>query len=383
MKQQMICTTIVCIILLLCPATRAQDQASLPPETVKRIEAVIEAEQAKLKIPGLSVAIAVGNQPRYARGFGMADLENSVPAKATTRYRTASIAKAMTATAVMQLVEQGKIDLDAPVQKYCAAFPDKGATLTVRHLLAHQSGIRHYKHRNEAAGTEHYTSIAESLKVFKDDALLFEPGAKYSYTTYGYVVLGCAIEGASGLGYDDYMQKHIFQRAGMEHTRTDNHFLVIPERARGYMKLEISTLSLVPDDVKRQVKGTNILNANLHDTSGKIPGGGFLSSAIDLVRFGVAVNTGKLVRLATLEQMWIEQRAKDGKETGYGYGWNVFKFGEQRVILHGGNQAGARSELRILPDKGIVIAVLTNLSDAPLQEMMKGITDALVAAGGK
>src|SRR5262249_32391362 len=151
-----------------------------------------------------------------------ADVENSVPAKEITAFRTGSIAKAMTAMAVMQLVEQGKIDLDAPIQKYCPAFPEKNSPLTVRHLLSHQNGIRHYKNRLEAASPEHYSSIVDSLKIFKDEPLLFEPGTKYSYTTYGYSVLGCAIEGATGMKYEEYMAKNIFQPAGMERTRVDD-----------------------------------------------------------------------------------------------------------------------------------------------------------------
>jgi CubicO group peptidase (beta-lactamase class C family) len=109
-----------------------------------------------LNIPGLSVAIAVGNQVVYSNGFGMADLENSIPAKATTVYRTASIAKPMTAVAVMRLAEQGKLDLDAPIQKYCRAFPEKNYPVTARQLLGHLAGVRHYKARGESAGTEHF-----------------------------------------------------------------------------------------------------------------------------------------------------------------------------------------------------------------------------------
>ena len=162
---------------------KAQNTASLPPETVKKIETIIEGEKARLAIPGLSLAIAVDNQLRYAKGFGMADLENEVPAKATTVYRTASVAKSLTATAVMQLIEQGKIDPDAPIQKYCAAFPEKKWPITTRHLLAHQSGIRHYKTRPEGWSPEHYSSITDSLRIFKDEPLLFEPGTEYRYTT--------------------------------------------------------------------------------------------------------------------------------------------------------------------------------------------------------
>jgi CubicO group peptidase (beta-lactamase class C family) len=359
-------------------ATRAQDGSSLSAETVKRIEAIIESEKAKLGIPGLSVAIAVDNKIQYAKGFGWADVENSVPVKPATAFRTASIAKALTATAVMQLVEQGKIELDAPIQKYCAAFPEKSQPITVRHLLTHQSGIRHYKNRLEAATPEHYASVSDSLKAFKDEPLLFEPGARFSYTTYGYSVLGCVIEGASGMSYEAYMAKNIFQPSGMERTRIDDVFAVIRDRARGYIKIDVSSLLMLSEGARKQVKAGEVINAPLHDTSVKIPGGGLLSTATDLAKFAIAVNTGKLVKRATLEQMWTEQKAKDGKATSYGFGWEVFQAGEQKVVLHGGNQAGARSQLGLMPAKGFVIVVMTNLSDANLAALTDGIRDAVL-----
>ncbi len=372
-------------LLMLCAAStlKAQEATSLSAETIKKIEAVIESEKAKLGIPGLSVAVAVDNKIQYGKGFGWADIENAVPVKTSTAFRTASIAKALTATAVMQLVEQGKIELDGPIQKYCAAFPEKDQPITVRHLLTHQSGIRHYKSRVEAASTDHYASIADSLKVFKDEPLLFEPGAKFSYTTYGYSVLGCAIEGASGMKYEAYLAKQVFQPSGMERTRVDDVFAVIPDRARGYLKLDISSMLMLSEGARKQVKAGDVINAPLHDTSVKIPGGGLLSTAVDLAKFAIALNTGKLVKRATLDQMWTEQKAKDGKATSYGLGWEVFQVGDQKIVLHGGNQAGARSQLGLMPAKGFVIVVMTNLSDANLGAMIDGIRDAVLGATGK
>ncbi|HEY7546814.1 MAG TPA: serine hydrolase domain-containing protein, partial [Blastocatellia bacterium] len=332
------------IFLLLLSVATAQQKAELPLETIKKIEAVIESEKARLKIPGLSVAIAVENQLRYAKGFGMADVENSVPAKAETAYRTASIAKPMTATAVMQLVEQGKIDLNAPIQKYCPAFPEKQWPVTARLLLSHQSGIRHYKLPGESRGARHFKGVEDSLSIFKDDALLFEPGAKFSYTTYGYSVLGCAIEGASGQFYDVYMRDHIFKPAGMERTRLDDQRAIITDRARGY----------------ESFSGL-IVNAWLHDTSMKIPGGGLVSTPVDLVRFALAVQSGKIVKRETLQQMWTASKTKDGQETVYGLGWEVRQRAGMKLYAHGGNQSGASSLLYVLPEKGIVIAIMTNL----------------------
>ncbi|MEW6207058.1 MAG: serine hydrolase domain-containing protein [Acidobacteriota bacterium] len=354
----------ICLIFLsLLSAAPAQQKTELPVETIKKIEAVIESEKARLKIPGLSVAIAVDNQLRYAKGFGLADIENSIPAKAETVYRTASIAKPMTATAVMQLVEQGKIDLDSPIQKYCRAFPEKQWPVTARLILSHQSGIRHYKLPGESRGARHYKGVEDSLSLFKDDALLFEPGAKFSYTTYGYSVLGCAIEGASGLSYDVYMRDHLFKPAGMERTRIDDQRAIIADRSRGYESLM-----------------GQIVNAWLHDTSMKIPGGGLVSTPADLVRFAIAVQSGKIVKRETLQQMWTANKTKDGQETVYGFGWGVRKIGSLKLYAHGGNQSGASSLLYVLPEKGIVIAIMTNLQDIRLDEMMNGIGKILTGA---
>lgn len=367
--------------LLLCVAgVSAQQSASLAPETIKQIEAVITSEQAKAKIPGLSVAIAAGGQVRFAKGFGFADLENNVAAKATTLFRTGSIAKPLTATAVMQLVEQGKLDLDAPIQKYCRAFPEKPWPVTARQLLGHLGGVRHYKGgRKESYGTELFASITDSLRIFKDEPLLHEPGTKFEYTTYGYSVLGCAIEGASSKSYRDYMQEHVFKPAGLTLTRLDDQHLIIPDRARGYQQANVAMYPPLPPALKDQVPTGTIVNAALHDTSMKVPGGGLLSTAEELARFVLVLNSGKLVKPGTVEQMWTSQKTKDGKETGYGMGWQVSNNNGKKLVLHGGNQAGASSYLSFSPERGIAIVVMTNLQDAQLDGIVRGIAQIMLA----
>ena len=232
---------------------------------LEKIETEIATWMAKHKAPALSVAVVAGGQMRWSKGYGLADVENSVPAKADTVYRLASIAKSITATAVMQLVEQGKIDLDAPVQKYCAAFPEKQYPITARQLLTHTTGIRHNK-LDEIFTARHFNSIGDALTTFKDDPLLHEPEMKYSYSTPGYTLLGCAIEGASGASYLDYVRENIFKPSGMTRTQVDDVFSIIPHRARGYRKTSTGDAE----------------NAPLHDTSIKIPGGGLVSTAEDL-----------------------------------------------------------------------------------------------------
>lgn len=373
MKRYRRCFLILVLVLFPVISLAGLQKSELPADTIKKIEEIIEGEKAKLRVPGLSVAVAVDNQLSYAKGFGMADLENSVPAKAETVYRTASIAKSMTATAVMQLVEQGKIDLDSPIQKYCEAFPEKQWPVTARQLLGHLAGVRHYKFPGEAGGTQNYFTIVDSMNLFKDEPLLQEPGTKFGYTTYGYSVLGCVIEGASGMSYEDYMREKVFGPAGMSATRTDNFRIVIPNRARGYARLSEQAYNTLPESAKKFAKPGEIYNASLHDTSMKIPGGGLVSTAVDLVKFAIAVNKGALVKKSTSDQMWTQQKTKDGKETGYGLGWVISKASDYKLVSHSGGQAGTSTLMMMLPEKGIVVAAMSNLEGVALENMLRQI----------
>src|ERR1044072_756497 len=259
----------VLCLLLLFPALRAQAQQApaLPAEKVKQIEALVAAEMAKQKIPGLTVAVASDRQVRWSAGFGMQDLENKVAARPVTVYRLGSISKPITAVAVMQLFERGRLDLDAPVQKYCPAFPEKTWPVTIRQVLGHLSGIRHYKSDEEFNSTRFYASVTEGLNMFKDDPLLSEPGTKYNYTTHGYSVLGCVVEGASGQKFADFVAENVFKPAAMERIRVDSVADIIPNRAQGYRITD---------------KGV-LMNSPLADNSYKVPGGGFVSTAEDQI----------------------------------------------------------------------------------------------------
>jgi CubicO group peptidase (beta-lactamase class C family) len=367
------------------PSARpAQKAGSLPPALAKKIDSVIEEERVKQGIPGISVAIATDGRLSYSKGFGMADLENSVPAKAGTVYRTASIAKPLTATAVMQLADKGKLDLDAPIQKYCPAFPEKQWPVTARHLLGHTGGVRHYNSAGEAVGTTYYYTIEDSLKIFKDDPLLFEPGTKYNYTTYGYSVLGCAIEGASGMRYEDYMREHVFRASGMERTGVDKHRFLIPDRARGYVKLDQNSYAQLPESLKAQMKVGQVYNAGLHDTSMKIPGGGLVSTAADLVSFGLASMKGLLVKPSTRDQMWAAQKLRDGSQTPYGLGWGVAEVPDMKgtaLYSHSGGQAGTSTMLFVIPGKNLVIAGMCNLQAANVGRILEAVGKVLLGNG--
>lgn len=193
--------SVVMLLAIMAASAQAQRPTPFPADKLEKIEKAITAGMSQHGVPGLSVAVVLDHKLRWSNGYGLSDVENFIPAKAATAYRLASISKPITAAAVMQLAERGKLDLDAPIQKYCPAFPQKQWPVTARLLLAHLSGVRHYKNDAEYESTRHYKSVAEGLEMFKDDPLGFEPGTMYGYTTHGYAVLGCAVEGASGISF--------------------------------------------------------------------------------------------------------------------------------------------------------------------------------------
>lgn len=354
----------VIALLALAGSARAQQTQGLPADKLEKIEKAISTQITRLGIPGLSVAVVVDQKLRWSNGYGLADVENYVPAKATTAYRLGSISKPITAAAVMQLAERGKLDLDAPIQKYCPAFPEKQWPVTARQLLAHLSGVRHYNSEAEFASTRHYNSVIEGLEMFKADPLLFEPGTKYSYTTHGYAVLGCAVEGASGMKFGDYVRDNVFKPAGMERIRIDNVTDIIPNRAQGYFKSQSGELR----------------NSELADTSYKIPGGGFISTVGDLAKFAIAMQAGVLVKKETADQMWASQKTREGKATGYGLGWGVDSRNGMKEVHHGGAQQRVTTFLYTIPEKGLAVVLMTNLEGigGGLASLSREIADIVV-----
>lgn len=356
------CVRVVAVCLLLCGVFTPAKPQRLSTEKTKQIEALISAEMAKQKIPGLSVAVVQDRQLKWSSGFGLADVENKVAANAATVYRLGSISKPISATAVMQLVERGKLDLDSPVQKYCPAFPEKQWPITTRHVLAHLSGIRHYKSEEEFNSTRHFKNTNEALEMFKSDPLLHEPGVKYTYTTFGYTVLGCVLEGASAAPFADFVRDNIFKPAGMDRMRVDSISEIIPNRAQGYRLTD---------------KGV-LINSPLADSSYKVPGGGFVSTVEDLARFAIAMQTNLLVKKQTTEQMFTSQKTRDGKETMYGFGWRVNVRNGQRTIGHSGSQQRVSTFLYMLPDQGVAVVLMANLEGARLADLSFQIGDLLL-----
>jgi CubicO group peptidase (beta-lactamase class C family) len=275
-------------------------------------------------------------------------VENSVSVTPDTVFRLGSISKPVTAVAALKLAAKGKLDLDAPVQRYIPDFPKKPWPITTRQLLGHLGGIRHYRGPDEFGSTRHYGDLRSPLKIFDSDPLVAEPGAKFVYTTYGYVLIGAVIESAAGQPFVDFLTRNIFAPAGILHMQADDAFAIIRHRARGY----------------RISSGGVLENCAFADTSNKIPGGGLSSTATDIVRFALAVREGKYFTAETMKLMFAPQRLNDGKQTQYGLGWNILRDANAELVGHGGGQQGVATFLLMDAAKGDVVALMANLEGA-------------------
>jgi CubicO group peptidase (beta-lactamase class C family) len=351
---------LLCVFLANAVALWAQN-GEFPSEKRVAIEKVVSNFMAANSVPGISVAVVQNGELVWSEGFGMADLENFVPASPATLYRLGSISKPITATAILQLSERGKLDLDAEVQKYCPAFPKKEWPVTTRELLGHLGGIRHYNQDGKGDipddSAKHFASMEESLKIFAADPLVSKPGTKFHYSTYGYTVLGCVLEGASGEKYVDYVKENIFEPVGMEETRDDNFFAIVPHRTRWYHKDSAGVVQ----------------NAGVLDSSYKIPGGGLISSADDMARFEIAMLANKLLKPATREMMWTPQKPADGSKDNYGLGWGTLKKYGLNLVGHDGSQQGTSTSITLAPEKRAGVVVLANMDDVDATELSEQI----------
>jgi CubicO group peptidase (beta-lactamase class C family) len=326
------------------PAPPAPAQGALPPGSIAIAQARIEAAMEKLGVPGVAVAVVAREQLVWSAAFGEADVENDVPVRTDTMFRLASVSKPITATAVLQLVERGRLDLDAPVQRYVPSFPDKPWPVTPRLLLAHLGGVRHYR-EGEFASTRRYAGATDALHIFAADPLAHEPGTRFLYTSYGYNLLGCAVEGASGQSFLDYVRANVFEPAGMFSARDDDTLALIPHRAQGYAKGASGELR----------------NSALADTSNKVPGGGLCATVEDVARFAMALQGGVLLTRESLGRMLTRQKTKDGKPVGYGLGFFLTERDGVKEAWHTGGQQRVSNVLYLQPDRRIGVVLLSNL----------------------
>ncbi|WP_298897157.1 serine hydrolase domain-containing protein [uncultured Psychroserpens sp.] len=311
-------------------------------------EVIVEARDSILKlkktynIPGLSICVSIQGEIIWNQGFGCSDIENNRPVTNETLFRIGSISKSMTAIGVLKLVQDGKIDLNQNVSHYYSQFPKKEYTIPVKYLASHQSGIRHYN-GFEMLSNKHYNSVKESLEPFVNDQLLFEPGTNYKYSTYNYVLLSRLIETITSSNYINFMSQEVF--------------------------LPLQMLSTFPEKKSDSIMGyssginsTKIKNAIEVDLSNKYAGGGYISTAKDLVL--MMQNLDSLLSKESQSKLFEIQKFKNGDDTAsdYALGFrNTYLSNTGRTLIHhGGSSIGGRAFLLKLVEDDIVVAICAN-----------------------
>ena len=335
-----------------------------PPAGVEAARAIAAALYEEADLPALSIAVGRDGVVLWSEAFGHADLENGTPATPLSKFRIGSVSKPLTATAIGLLVQRGRLDLDAPVQRYVPYFPEKGWPVTTRQAAGHVAGIRHYR-GDEFLSDELFETVREGVEIFADDSLLFQPGTDYSYSSYGWNLISAVIEAASDTPFLEFMREDVIRAIGLRHTVAEHMDSIIAYRVRYYDRTEDGRLINSPDV----------------DNSYKWAGGGYLSTPEDLVRFGRAYLDGDILAPETVALLWEPQTLASGESTGYGIGWGSDDdWDGHRVVGHTGGSVGGTTALNILPEHDVIVAAVSNLSDAPgLNDLTLAVAEAMEA----
>jgi CubicO group peptidase (beta-lactamase class C family) len=318
---------------------------------------IVRATLTERNLPGLSVAVGVGGDIVWAEGFGWADLEKRVPVAPEMRFRIGTASTALTSAAVGLLLQRGRLKLDEVIQTYVPEFPEKPWPVTLRQVMGHVAGIRNDGGDEGPLLSKHCERPVEGVQAFAKDALLFEPGTQYRYSRYGWILVSAAVEATADDPFLAFMRKQIFEPLAMDGTTADSSTDVIPNRATPYFPRFAAEPRYGPD-LMREI-----------DYSCYAGSSAFLSTPSDLVRFAMAINSGRLLQPATVQQLQASQRLPSGQETGYGLGWDletVTLGGQQtRVVGHDGDSLGGMvASFMTFPEHGIVVSVTSNISYA-------------------
>jgi serine beta-lactamase-like protein LACTB, mitochondrial len=330
---------------------------------------IVRAGLSEQNLPGLSVAVGVGGDLVWAEGFGWADLDKRVPVAPATRFRIGTASTALTSAAVGLLLEKGRLKLDDEIQAYVPAFPRKQWPVTLRQLMGHLAGVRNDGGDEGPLLSEHCERPAEALEAFAERSLLFEPGTRYRYSSYGWILVSAAVEAAAREPFLRFMQDQVFAPLRMEDTRADSVTDPIPNRATFYF----------PRFAAEPRYGLHLMREI--DYSCYAGSSAFLSTPSDLVRFGMAINDGRLLQPATVQLLQTPQRLSSGQDTGYGLGWDletVTLAGEQTHWAgHDGTSLGGMvASLMTFPEHGIVVSMSSNISYADTETIALKIAQA-------
>lgn len=319
------------------------------------VDDYLAQEMKAQHIPGLALGVYRNGEIVKAQGYGLANVELNVPVKPETIFQSGSVGKQFAATAVMMLVEEGKVGLDDAITKYFPGAPDTWNNIKVRNLLSHTSGLAEYEsdERTGPSGPFYLRlDFTEDELLKKAEALPFDfqPGEKWSYRNTNYLLLGFLIRKVTGEFYGDYLQERIFKPLGMNATRIISEADIIPNRAAGYQL------------VKGELKNQDWVSPTFNSTAD----GALYFTVLDLAKWDAALYTEKLVKKSSLDQMWTVAKLNDGKpnKSNYGFAWTIDQMNGHRVIEHGGAWQGFTTYIARYVDDKLTVVVLTNLDSA-------------------
>jgi serine beta-lactamase-like protein LACTB, mitochondrial len=363
-------------IVLLLAATAAAGPKTKPlsQESVAAVDETVEAEMQRQQLVGVAIGVIRHGEVVLTKGYGFADAENQIPVTTQTVFNWASNCKPLTAVAAMQLVQKGKLELDADVRKYVPEFSPNGPAITVRQLLCHQSGLPHWNN-GRIVPSANFDPDAEasidplmSVRRFGESPLLFEPGVRMSYSSYGYILLSAVIERAGGESFFTQIEKRIAKPLGMKSMQLDTATSQ-EDWAVGYTRTKVR--------VAGQPLSTPIGRAPEYAHAWKAGAGGFKSNIEDFAKWAVALLNGRLVSKSSEKEMWTPQKTSAGTPTEMGLGFYIGHWGGSPTIAHTGEQPEVTSHLILFlkPKNGIV--VLCNCGYAKASAISLAVASAL------
>lgn len=335
------------LLILFCLLSSASAQTD-------KVDNYIKAQMDLQKIPGLSIAVVRNGEIVKTKGYGVANIELNVPAKPETVYQSGSMGKQFTATAVMMLVEEGKIALDDKFNKYFPDSPESWNNITVRNLLTHTAGTTDYP--KDFDFRRDYTE-AELLKIAQAISLAFAPGEKWSYSNIGYVTLGILISKVTGKFYGEFLRERIFKPLGMTSARIISEADIVPNRAAGYRML------------KSELKNQEWVSPSMNTTAD----GSLYLTVLDVAKWDAALYTERLLKKSSLDQMWTPVKLNSGETRPYGFGWSFGDLRGRKIIEHGGAWQGFTSHIARYVDEKLTIIVLANRAGANPGNIAHGI----------
>ncbi|HYG51710.1 MAG TPA: serine hydrolase domain-containing protein, partial [Flavobacteriales bacterium] len=325
--------------LLMLPVPAQQNDKKLTAEFDK-----ILAEYIQPNEPGATAIVTKKGKIIYHQAMGMANLEHAIPMKTETVFRIGSITKQFTAVAILQLMEQGKLNLQDEITKFIPDYPAQGRTITVEHLLTHTNGIQSFTSMKDYVQRMALDlTPAEMIDHFKREAMHFDPGTQFEYNNSGYFLLGYIIEKVSGKTYREYIEENFFKPLGMTNSLYGSNVRLVPNRAGTYSKT---------------VAGFE--NASYISMTQPFGAGSIMSTVEDLSKWNAALHAGKLIKKETLQKAHTSYKLLDGSKTGYGYGWNFGYVQGSATIEHGGGINGTLTMALYLPKEDVFVAVFSN-----------------------